>query len=354
MRFDNKEFKVDSVSDISIATLCTHTSLQIFHGAKNEGFKTVGIVESKRKWFYESFSNLIDEFIVLNNWRELCRYEVISKLRELNSLLIPHGSFVEYVGLDCVMGLPIPMFGLRELLVVESNQHRKMDLLSKAGITIPKSYKIGERIEGTVIVKLPGAKGGKGYFIANNTSQILSNVNELMRKGYIKDVDDVLIQEYVVGVPAYFHFFHSPVLNRTELLGMDIRYESNVDGLRRLPPSASIDVNPTFNVVGNLPLVLRESMLLTVMKYGINFVNITKSEVPPGIVGPFCLESIINDAGDVVVFEFSGRIVAGTNIYIHGSPYSWLYWNEPMSMGRRIAREIKMAVDLGKLNYVIT
>ncbi len=50
------------------------------------------------------------------------------------------------------------------------------------------------------------------------------------------------------------------------------------------------------------------------------------------MIGPFCLESVVTDKGEIVVFEFSGRIVAGTNLYTNGSPYSWLYWNEPMSM----------------------
>lgn len=354
MESETNVTNVRKLSDVSIATLCSHTSLQIFHGAKSEGFRTVGIVESRRKWFYETFSNLIDELIVIDKWSDICSSTTTDKLRQLNPILIPHGSFVEYVGLECTVGIPIPMFGLRDLLLVESNQHKKMELLHRAGIKIPKSYKFGDQIDRTVIVKLPGAKGGKGYFIANTTSELLNGVNQLLGKGLIKDVDEILIQEYVIGVPAYIHYFWSPILNRVELFGIDIRYESNVDGLRRLPSPIFKDISPTFNVIGNLPLVLRESMLATAIEYGIKFINTTKSELPPGIIGPFCLESIITDDGDIVVFEFSGRIVAGTNLYIYGSPYSWFYWNEPMSMGRRIAREIKMAIESGRIDSVIS
>jgi len=57
---------------------------------------------------------------------------------------------------------------------------------------------------------------------------------------------------------------------------------------------------------------------------------------------------------NIKVFEFSGRIVAGTNLYLNGSPYSYLYWNEPMSTGRRIAREVKLAVERGELNKIVT
>lgn len=350
----NRLLRGHDLGDIHIATICSHSSLQIFHGAKREGFKTVGIVEERRRWFYDSFRHLIDELVVVKSWKELCDDAVINRLTKLNSIFVPHGSVVEYVGLDCCKELPIPMFGLRGLLEVEANQHKKMELLRRAGIPIPKEYEVGSEVDRLVIVKLPGAKGGRGYFVASSTSDILRRVKELVDCGIINDVNDVLIQEYVVGVPAYFHYFYSPILNRVELLGMDIRYESNVDGLRRLPAEYLMGVSPTFNVVGNLPLVLRESMLLSVMEYGIKFVGVTKNEIPPGIIGPFCLESIITDNGDVVVFEFSGRIVAGTNLYINGSPYSWLYWDEPMSMGRRIAREIKMALSLGRLDDVIT
>ncbi|MEM4528536.1 MAG: DUF1297 domain-containing protein [Desulfurococcaceae archaeon] len=46
--------------------------------------------------------------------------------------------------------------------------------------------------------------------------------------------------------------------------------------------------------------------------------------------------------------------MAGTNLYIDGSPYSYLYWNEPMSTGRRIARELKMAIEKNILHKVLT
>ncbi|MEM1609056.1 MAG: DUF1297 domain-containing protein, partial [Ignisphaera sp.] len=136
----------------------------------------------------------------------------------------------------------------------------------------------------------------------------------------------------------------------------DIRYETNVDGLRRVPPDvvAEMGIEPTFVVVGNLPLVLRESLLPKILEYGIRFVEETKKSLPPGAIGPFCLESIIDDNMNIKVFEFSGRIVAGTNIYVNGSPYSYLYWSEPMSTGRRIAREIRLAIEKNRIEEVLT
>ncbi|MCK4735440.1 MAG: DUF1297 domain-containing protein, partial [Methanophagales archaeon] len=47
------------------------------------------------------------------------------------------------------------------------------------------------------------------------------------------------------------------------------------------------------------------------------------------------------------------RIVAGTNLYINGSPYSQLLYQEPMSTSRRISREIKEALKEQSLTEVI-
>jgi 5-formaminoimidazole-4-carboxamide-1-(beta)-D-ribofuranosyl 5'-monophosphate synthetase len=53
------------------------------------------------------------------------------------------------------------------------------------------------------------------------------------------------------------------------------------------------------------------------------------------------------------VFEISARIVAGTNPFTHGSPYTWLRYDEPMSTGRRIARDIKEAIEKGQIEKVL-
>lgn len=74
---------------------------------------------------------------------------------------------------------------------------------------------------------------------------------------------------------------------------------------------------------------------------------------PQGLFGPFCLETVVTPDLDIVVFEISARIVAGTNPYINGSPYTDLRYNEPMSTGRRVAREIKQAIKTKQLDKVL-
>jgi len=86
---------------------------------------------------------------------------------------------------------------------------------------------------------------------------------------------------------------------------------------------------------------------------GEEVVNQSKKLAPPGLFGPFCLETILTPEEEIFVFEISARIVAGTNPYIEGSPYTALKYNVPMSTGRRIALEIKNAIKTNQMKKIL-
>ena len=136
---------------------------------------------------------------------------------------------------------------------------------------------------------------------------------------------------------------------------MDRRYESAVDSIGKIPAAEQleIDVNPTYTVVGNFPIVARESLLPELMRMGDNVQKKARELAPPGIIGPFCLETVITDDLKIFTFEISARIVAGTNVGIGTSPYAYLKYGENMYMGRRIAVEIKQAISQDRLLEVI-
>ena len=105
--------------------------------------------------------------------------------------------------------------------------------------------------------------------------------------------------------------------------------------------------DPSFTVVGNVPIVVRESLVPEYHQMGRNFVEQT------GLVGPFCIETIITSDPKIYAFEFSGRIVAGTTVWVpYGNTYANNLWGEPMYMGKRIAREVKRAFAENKLNLI--
>ncbi|MDT7864106.1 MAG: DUF1297 domain-containing protein, partial [Vulcanisaeta sp.] len=77
--------------------------------------------------------------------------------------------------------------------------------------------------------------------------------------------------------------------------------------------------------------------------------------VPPGAIGPFTLQFIVTPDLDLVVYDVAPRIGGGTNAYMGlGSQYSKLYFGKPVSMGRRIAIEIREAIEQDRLEEVVT
>lgn len=341
------------LDNLTLATVCSHTSFQIFHGARQEGFRTLGICKGAPPKHYDAFPLAKpDEFLSVKEYGELPSRG--GELRKRNAIVIPHGSFVEYLGPAPFAELPVPTFGNRRVLAWESHRDKAREWLESAGLTMPRTLHDPAEIDGPVIVKYHGAKGGKGFFIARNEDEFAKRLDRSQK---------YTIQEFVLGTRYYIHYFYSPLsdagykLSRgtLQLLGMDRRDESIIDEAHRLGSIYELEemgITPTFVVTGNFPLVMRESLIPKALEMGAAVVE-RSLRLFGGMIGPFCLETVVTDKLEFKVFEISARIVAGTNPYISGSPYSDLV--EPgMSTGRRIAREIKTARAQGKLLEVLS
>lgn len=329
----------------TIATLASHSCLQILKGAKDEGFSTLAISLSDRVSFYKRFK-FIDKIIAIKSYDEFFSLE--KKMVKENIILVPHGSYTAYLGQDYDKKLTMKHFGNTKVLAWEIDRNKQMQWLEKAGIKQPKLISDSSEIVRPVIVKLFGAKGGSGYFIARDKQEFAKKIGKMKNEEYI-------IQEYMVGTPVYLQYFYSPLSQQIELTGIDRRYESNADGLARIPPylSSAFEIEPSFTVIGNFPIVIRESLLPKVYEMGEAIVNQSKKLMGgKGLYGPFCLETIVTPNQVFYCIEISCRIVAGTNLYISGSPYSDLIYPEGMSVGRRVAREIKEAIGKDILNLI--
>ncbi len=329
-----------------IATLGSHSALQILKGAKDEGFSTIVICKKEAVKTYKMFG-VADEIITIDSYPDLIKIQ--DELVKRNAILIPHASLIAYIGIDDVESIRIPYFGNKKILRWESDRDMEREWLKDAGLKLPRIYEMPSDIDRAVIVKFHGARGGKGYFIAKSEKDFNEKIKPYQGIKYV-------IQEYIIGVPMFAHYFHSPLTGETELMGFDKRYESNVDSLGRISARDQMaleKVDPSYVIVGNMPVVIRESFLPRIIEMGENVVEVSKKIAPPGLFGPFCLETIITPDEEIFVFEISARIVAGTNPYIYGSPYTWLRYNEPMSTGRRIAREIKIAIEKNKMDLIL-
>jgi 5-formaminoimidazole-4-carboxamide-1-(beta)-D-ribofuranosyl 5'-monophosphate synthetase len=342
---------------ITIGTLGSHSALNIFKGAKEEGFSTVCVCKKETEIVYKRFP-LADQIILVKDFGELLDDEVQQKLNEANTILVPHGSFNAYVGTEKIIDkLHVPLFGNRELLNWETDRKKQREWLQRAGLTLPRIFKEPDDIEGLVIAKFPGAMGGKGYFLADSKESFQKKARDMVKRGHLlkKDLENIHFQEYVVGVNVYPLYFHSTLNKEVELLGMDRRYESTVDSIGKIPASEQLQVkvNPTYTVVGNFTIVARESLLPGLLRMGENVTLVSRKIAPPGIIGPFCLETVITDDLKIYTFEISARIVAGSNVGIGTSPYAYLKYGEGMYMGRRIALEIKNAIANNELEKVV-
>jgi 5-formaminoimidazole-4-carboxamide-1-(beta)-D-ribofuranosyl 5'-monophosphate synthetase len=347
-----------NLKKLSIGTLGSHSALNIFKGAKEEGFKTICICKERDEIVYRRFQ-VADEIILIKEFHELLKQEIQEKLRKLNTVLIPHGSFTAYLSTEQLIDdLLVPMFGNRQLLHWEARREKQEEWLRKAGLRLPKTFQNPEEIDCLVIAKLHGAKGGMGYFLANSPKSFQRKVKQMVGRGLLdkNDVDKIHLQEYVLGVNVYPHYFSSIIKDEVEFFGVDKRYESAVDFIGRIPASEQLEIgiSPTYTVVGNIPLTLRESLLSEFTRMGDNVQKTARELAHPGVIGPFCLETVITDKLEIYTFEISARIVAGTNVGIGTSPYAYLKYGENMYMGRRIAREIKEALKHKRIQEVLT
>ncbi|MCI2424756.1 formate--phosphoribosylaminoimidazolecarboxamide ligase [Candidatus Acetothermia bacterium] len=344
----NKRIKIDYDKEkIAITTICSHSSLQIFHGARQEGFRTIGICTKEQERLYSSFPLASpDRLIVVERFADLLQENIQEELLRENAIIIPHGSFVEYVGAtEILSSFSVPLFGNKAVLPWESDRAKQREWMLSAEIAVPKAYSDIAAVDGPVIAKLSGAKGGRGLVSARNGQELANKLDAKM-------LDQYTIQEYIFGSRYYPHYFYSQIRSRLEILGIDRRDETDIDELYRYRDF--IDHPPSYVVVGNQPLVVRESLLGKIMKYGEGLVETSRRLFSPGLFGPFCLEMVCTADMKFVAFEVSARIVAGTNLYPLGSPYSPYYFTEAMSTGRRIAREIREAASQNRLDEIIS
>ncbi|MDP7477453.1 MAG: DUF1297 domain-containing protein, partial [Candidatus Peribacteraceae bacterium] len=159
----------------------------------------------------------------------------------------------------------------------------------------------------------------------------------------------------IVGVPIYAHYFYSPLTGNLEILSFDKRYESNADSIGRIRAEDQLaaNIHTSYTIVGNIPVVVRESLLPNFLEMGQNVVDVSQKLCGKGLFGAFCLECIVTRKLEIYCFEISARIVAGTNPFVEGSPYTALKYDVPMSTGRRISRELKQAIEGGKLEEIL-
>lgn len=345
-----------------IACLASHSALDVFDGAKDEGFRTIALAKKGRERPYLEFKRIVDDIIILDDFKEIASQRVQDILNNENAIIVPNRSFAVYVGYDNIERMRVKFFGNKFMLRWEERLGEKnyYKLLDEARIKRPRTFRV-EEVEGPVIIKMPEAKRRveRGFFFATSREDLESKISNLIKQGIIDEesIRNMIIEEFIFGAHFNVNYFNSIVENRVEIISIDRRIQSDWDSLYRLPAEVQIKLNrvPRLIEVGHEPATIRESLLEKLFEIGYSFVEATKKLEPPGIIGPFTLQLMVTPDLDVVVYDVAPRIGGGTNAHMGiGGNYSKLYFGYPVSMGRRIAIEIKAAIQKGILDKITT
>ncbi|HID73917.1 MAG TPA: formate--phosphoribosylaminoimidazolecarboxamide ligase family protein [Thermoplasmata archaeon] len=366
--------------NLTIGAIASHSALDVFDGAVEEGFPTLAICQRGRERTYTEFfrarreggevvRGMVDDAIVLGRFRDVMTEEMQRALRARNTIFIPNRSFSSYVPVeDIEERFMVPLFGSRNMLRVEERGEKRdyYWLLERAGLPFPERVE-PEEIDELTIIKLHHAekKLERGFFTATSCEEYRRKADLLLRQGVITEeaLANARIERYIIGPVFNFDFFHSPIEDRDsriELLGIDWRFESSLDGHVRLPAPQQMSLPegqmvPEYTVVGHNSATLRESLLEKVFPLAERFVEATKEHYAPGIIGPFCLQTCVDKDMNFYIYDVAPRIGGGTNVHMSvGHPYGNALWRRPMSTGRRIAMEIRRAAEQDRLGEICT
>ncbi|MCZ7359952.1 MAG: formate--phosphoribosylaminoimidazolecarboxamide ligase family protein [Candidatus Methanoperedens sp.] len=365
----------------TIGVLASHSALDVCDGAVEEGFSTYAVCEKGRERTYTEYfkarrengklvRGIVDHADVYARFNEILKPESQKKMRDMNTIFIPNRSFTSYCSIDDIEDdFKVPMFGSRNLLRSEERGIEKdyYWLLEKAGLPYPEKIQNPEDIDCLVMVKLPHAVKNleRGFFTASSYDEFKQKSEALIKQGVItqEDLREARIERYIIGPVFNLDLFYSPIeeeMSRIELLGVDWRFETSLDGHVRLPAPQQMTLNqmqitPEYTVCGHNSATLRESLLEEVFELAERYVRAAQKYYEPGIIGPFCLQTCVDKDLDFYVYDVAPRVGGGTNVHVStGHPYGNTLWRMPVSTGRRVAMEIRRAIEQNRVEEIVT
>lgn len=367
---------------VKIGVLASHSALDAADGAVEEGFPTILYCQKDREKTYVNYfkskrvgdklvRGCVDEYKIYDKFAQLMKPEEQEEMRAGNVLFIPNRSFSSYVPLKEIEdNFRVPLVGSRNMMRTEERSEKQSYywLLEKAGLPHPEKIDDPQNIDELCIVKLHHArkKLERGFFTAASFAEYDEKSKALLAQGVI-DEESLMgarIERYIIGPVFNLDFFHNPLeeeLSKIELIGVDWRFESSLDGHVRLPaPQQMAMVGtaqelPEYTVCGHNSATIRESLLDKAFGLAEKWVEATKKHYKPGIIGAFCLQTCIDKDMNYYIYDVAPRIGGGTNVHMNvGHAYGNSLWHTNMSTGRRTAKLIRDAVEQDRLDEIVT
>lgn len=380
--------------------------------------------------------------LIVDNYSDIVKYSDI--LVDLECLQIPNRAFAVYVGGDEYCSVieskyPVPILGSRRLLKIENRGEIEKDyywFAEKAGIPCPKSYqyevtkkgiKFKEPVDEPILLKAELAQRlfEREFIFAASTTDLEEKVEREMALGNLdrEGLETARVEQIVLGPHANFNFFFSPfdakddwgavdkwyariykttperarICMANQFLSIDERRETILDGVKRLPIDVQEKIRkvPSFEVTAHVLMSLRESLLKDMHRYADAFLLSAMEHEPPGIIGAWCLQTLVTwdkiskyELQPIVKVDFTGGVEpktgvdyglydtpegeepymhipvtqdvalrhgGGTNVHMGiGSQYANAKYQRRMSMGSRIALEIRRAEKRQLLKDIVT
>jgi 5-formaminoimidazole-4-carboxamide-1-(beta)-D-ribofuranosyl 5'-monophosphate synthetase len=348
---------------IRIGVLGSHSALEIASGAKQEGLETVVVCQKGRdKTYTKYYKNVFDHVLMLDKFSDITSEANTKKLIDLNTIFVPNRSFSVYAGYEAIENhFAVPLMGNRSMLRTEERNTSKnqLYLLQKAGIATPKIFKSPREIDRLAIVKVAEKERAieRAFFYASSPEEYEKTAQKRINQGIItaEALKNSIIEEYVIGAKFNANLFWSPLTDDIDLLGFDRRIQTDLDGVLDLPAQEQLELNiPTQNIeIGHMGATMRESQIEKIFDAAEKFVTTCKKEYPPGMIGLFALQGAVTKDLEFYVFDVSPR-VPGCPCVEPTSPYMKYKYGVEVGPGRRVAMEVKRAVDEGRLAEVVT
>jgi 5-formaminoimidazole-4-carboxamide-1-(beta)-D-ribofuranosyl 5'-monophosphate synthetase len=310
----------------------------------------------------------VDETIALEAFPDILRPEVQEQLLARNVLFVANRSFEVYLRQrysydEIERGMLVPFIGNRYLLRAEERDEAQNQyaLLASSGVRHPRSFASPAEIDRLVMVKAAHAKVSfeRAFFLCDSPADFERQAGKLIGDGIVtaQALGEARIEEYALGPSVNLNFFHSPILGETELLGTDTRRQTNLDGFRSVPPAQLDrlrDVPMRMEEAGHIATTMLESMLEKAFEMGERFVAAAREALSPGVIGPFALQCIIaaGPPKELICYDVSLRMPGSPGTRY--TPYSSYLWGRDVSVGERLAMEVVMARDRGRLAELLT
>ena len=365
------------LAELTLSSIGSHSALEVAAGARLQGLRNLIITASGREKTYARYfarsselpaRGCVDDTLALARFPDLLNADVQEQLLARSVLFIPNRSFEVYLHqaysyAEIEQRMLVPFIGNRYLLRAEERDEadNQYALLDRAGIRRPRQFMKPADIDTLVMVKAPHATVSyeRAFFLCSNPAEYERAAARLMEAGMVNEagLKNAVIEEYALGPTVNLNFFYSPILGELELLGTDTRRQTNLDGLKSLPPAqleAAAGIPVRMEEAGHIATTLTESMLESAFEIGERFVAASRAALAPGVIGPFALQCVIvaGPPKAFVCYDVSLRIPGSPGTRY--TPYSSYRWGRDIAVGERIAMEVAFARDADRLHEILT